>query len=90
MKKIIESLFALGMLFATVGCDQDQIVAKFDTSGEDAGTAYFVKNAVSENFEASATGTQTINLDLFRQDAAGELTVGLTADALMISTFRSP
>lgn len=57
MKKIIESLFALGMLFATVGCDQDQIVAKFDTSGEDAGTAYFVKNAVSENFEASATGT---------------------------------
>ena len=44
MKKIIESLFALGMLFATVGCDQDQIVAKFDTSGEDAGTAYFVKN----------------------------------------------
>lgn len=51
MKKIIESLFALGMLFATVGCDQDQIVAKFDTSGEDAGTAYFVKNAVSENFE---------------------------------------
>ena len=80
MKKIIESLFALGMLFATVGCDQDQIVAKFDTSGEDAGTAYFVKNAVSENFEASATGTQTINLDLFRQDAAGELTVGLTAE----------
>lgn len=92
MKKIIESLFALGMLFATVGCDQDQIVAKFDTSGEDAGTAYFVKNAVSENFEASATGTQTINLDLFRQDAAGELTVGLTAemDEAAAKFFRIP
>lgn len=92
MKKIIESLFALGMLFATVGCDQDQIVAKFDTSGEDAGTAYFVKNAVSENFEASATGTQTINLDLFRQDAAGELTVGLTAemDEAAAKLFRIP
>ena len=92
MKKIIESLFALGMLFATVGCDQDQIVAKFDTSGEDAGTAYFVKNAVSENFEASATGTQTIDPDLFRQDAAGELTVGLTAemDAAAAKFFRIP
>ena len=84
MKKIIESLFALGMLFATVGCDQDQIVAKFDTSGEDAGTAYFVKNAVSENFEASATGTQTINHHLYH------LVVGRSACAVVNQNELEP
>lgn len=81
MKKIIKSLFALGMLFVATGCDQDQIVTKFDTSNEASDVAYFIKNSFSESFETSATGTQTVNLDLFRQNADGELTVKLTATA---------
>lgn len=77
MKKILKSLFAAGLMLAAVGCDQDQIAAQFNPAGEDASTAWFAQSAVSYDFPTTATGEQTINVDIYRQSAEGDLNAGL-------------
>lgn len=77
MKNIFKTLFAVGVLFAAIGCDKDQTVTKFNPGGEDAESAYFTQKTVSEEFATTVTGNQTLYVDLFRQNAQGELTVGL-------------
>lgn len=64
-------------MLAAVGCDQDQIAAQFNPAGEDASTAWFAQSAVSYDFPTTATGEQTINVDIYRQSAEGDLNAGL-------------
>lgn len=64
-------------MLAAVGCDQDQIATQFNPAGEDASTAWFAQSAVSQEFSTTATGEQTILVDVYRQSAEGELTAGL-------------
>lgn len=80
MKKLNKILLFAGLVFAAVGCDQDQLGATFTGEGEDAQTAYFAQKSVSETFEATAEGDQTVYVKLLRQSAAGDLTVGLELD----------
>lgn len=46
--------------------------------GEAANTAYFVQNAISQEFDATTTGDQTIEVAIYRQNAQGDFTVELT------------
>ncbi len=80
MKKLNKILLFAGLVFAAVGCDKDQLNATYTGEGEDAQTAYFAQKSVSENFEATAAGDQTIYVKLLRQNAQGDLTVGLELD----------
>lgn len=64
-------------MLAAVGCDQDQIATQFNPAGEDASTAWFAQSAISQEFSTTATGEQTINVDIYRQSAEGELNAGL-------------
>lgn len=77
MKNIFKTLLAVGVLFAAIGCEKDQTVTKFNPGGEDAESAYFTQKTVSEEFSTTLTGNQTLYVDLFRQNAKGDLTVGL-------------
>ncbi len=77
MKKLNKILLLAGLVSAAVGCDKDQLGATFTGEGEDAQTAYFAQKSVSENFETTAEGDQTVYVELLRQNAAGDLTVGL-------------
>lgn len=79
MKKLNKILLFAGLVFAAVGCDQDQLGATFTGEGEDAQTAYFAQKSVSETFETTAAGDQTVYVQLLRQNATGDLTVGLEA-----------
>lgn len=78
MKNIIRTLLAASLALTAIGCDQDQIATKFDPSAEAANTAYFAQNAISQEFDASATGDQTIEVAIYRQNAQGDFTVELT------------
>ena len=78
MKNIIRTLLAASLALTAIGCDQDQIATKFDPSAEAANTAYFVQNAISQEFDATATGDQTIEVAIYRQNAQGDFTVELT------------
>lgn len=69
MKNIIRTLLAASLALTAIGCDQDQIATKFDPSAEAANTAYFVQNAISQEFDATATGDQTIEVAIYRQNA---------------------
>ncbi len=77
MKKLNKILLLAGLVFAAVGCDKDQLGATFTGEGEDAQTAYFAQKSVSETFETTAAGDQTVYVKLLRQNAQGDLTVGL-------------
>lgn len=77
MKKINRILLFAGVLFAAVGCDKDQLNTTFSSEGEDAQSAYFAQKTVSESFDASTTGEQIINVDIYRQSAGDEISVGL-------------
>lgn len=77
MKNIVKSLLAMGVLFAAIGCSKDQTATEFNPGGEDAGSAYFTSKTVTEEFATTATGDQILYVDLYRQNAQGELTVGL-------------
>ena len=90
MKNIIKSLCAATILLAAAGCDQDQIVTTFDPAGEDAKSAYFVQNTLSHSFEANTTGDQTVDVVLYRQNAAGMLAVDLTAKSTAARFFEGP
>lgn len=76
-KKILKSLWVASMFFAAVGCDKDQLGATFTGEGEDAQTAYFAQKTVSESFDANLTGEQIISVDIYRQSAVDEVSVGL-------------
>lgn len=78
MKNIIRTLLAASLALTAIGCDQDQIATKFDPSAEAANTAFFVQNAISQEFDATATGDQTIEVAIYRQNAQGDFTVELT------------
>lgn len=78
MKNIIRTLLAASLALTAIGCDQDQIATKFDPSAEAANTAYFVQNAILQEFDASSTGDQTIEVAIYRQNAQGDFTVELT------------
>lgn len=77
MKKLNKILLFAGLVIAAVGCDKDQLSATFTGEGEDAQTAYFAQKSLSQEFEASATGDQTVLVDVYRQSAGDELKVGL-------------
>lgn len=77
MKNIVKSLLAAGVLFTTIGCEKDQTATKFNPKEEDAASAYFVQKSVTEEFDASSTGDQVLYVDIYRQNAQGDLTVGL-------------
>lgn len=78
MKNIIRTLLAASLALTAIGCDQDQIATKFDPSAEAANTAYFVQKAILQEFDASSTGDQTIEVAIYRQNAQGDFTVELT------------
>lgn len=77
MKKILKSLFAAGVMLVAVGCNQDQIATTFNPAGEDASAAWFAQKAVSQEFSTTATGEQTIYVDIYRQNNDGDMTAGL-------------
>ncbi len=77
MKKLNKILLFAGLVFAAVGCEKDQLGSTFTGEGEDALSAYFTQKTVSEEFEASATGDQTVLVDIYRQSAGDELKVGI-------------
>ncbi len=77
MKKLNKILLFAGLVFAAVGCEKDQPNATFTGKGEDALSAYFTQKTVSEEFAASATGDQTVEVDIYRQSAGDELKVGI-------------
>ena len=77
MKNVYKILFAAGVVFAAIGCSKDQTATKFNPGGEDAGSAYFTQKTVSEEFSTTLSGNQTLYVDIFRQNAQGDLTVGL-------------
>ncbi len=77
MKKLNKILLFAGLVFAAVGCEKDQPNATFTGEGEDALSAYFTQKTVSEEFAASATGDQTVEVDIYRQSAGDELKVGI-------------
>ncbi len=77
MKKLNKILLFAGLVFAAVGCEKDQLNATFTGEGEDALSAYFTQKTVSEEFEASAAGDQTVLVDIYRQSAGDELKVGI-------------
>lgn len=79
MKNIIRTLLAASLALTAIGCDQDQIATKFDPSAEAANTAYFVQNAISQEFDATATGDQMIEVAIYRQNAQGDFSVQLTS-----------
>lgn len=78
MKNIIRTLLAASLALTAIGCDQDQIATKFDPSAEAANTAYFVQKAILQEFDASSTGDQTIEVAIYRQNAQGDFTAELT------------
>lgn len=81
MKKIVKMLaVAAGVLFAAVGCNQDQMNAVFDPAGagELPNAAYFSTKSFSYEFSSEATGDQTLNLQLFRYITEGDATVQLS------------
>ncbi len=92
MKKLNKILLFAGLVFAAVGCDKDQLTATFTGEGEDAQTAYFAQKSVSESFETTAEGDQTVYVKLLRQSAAGDLTVGLevTMDEATAEFYEIP
>ena len=67
MKNIIRTLLAASLALTAIGCDQDQIATKFDPSAEAANTAYFVQKAILQEFDASSTGDQTIEVAIYRK-----------------------
>ncbi|MEG1865105.1 MAG: hypothetical protein RR199_07280, partial [Alistipes sp.] len=77
MKNIFKSLLIVGVLFAAIGCSQDQIVTEFDPSGENPAAAYFTQKSVSQEFGSTLTGNQKIFVDVYRQSNVGDLSIGI-------------
>ncbi|WP_288844878.1 hypothetical protein [uncultured Alistipes sp.] len=81
MKNVVKKCFAAALLLSVIGggsCNKDQEVAKFDPSGENSELAYFSNAEVEASFDRSAQGVQTVEINLLRQNAAGEFTVALS------------
>lgn len=77
MKNRFKLLIAACVVFAAIGCSKDQTVTKFNPKGEDSEAAYFAQKSVSQEFATTQTGDQTLLVNIYRQNAQGDLTVGL-------------
>ena len=77
MKKILKLFLVLSVVIAAIGCSQDQIATQFDTSGEDAKTAYFVQKVLLEELDREIVGSKTVFVDVYRQSAVGTIDVSI-------------
>ncbi len=85
----IISCLAASFLLAAAGCDKEQNGTIYNPSSEDAKEIHFIQSALTKEFP-QGTESGTIEVELARPSAKGELSVGLEKKGTNKDSFTVP